>query len=120
MAEIAEGRTDVGLVARILRAGCSVQIRNVQRSDPRHAIEVKARVQQVRAGQPFGAERDLVFAAVHNRRAVCQRRLSVVMHVFGRAGCDKVQDMIGRIVGVGDHFPSMITNDPPGRGPVFE
>ena len=120
MLELAESGADVGFEAGIARAGRPSQVWNLERCDAGQAVEVEPRVNLVRAGQPFGAKRDFVFASVHDCRAIGQRRFGVVVHVFGGADGNQVQDMVGGIVRVNHDFAAMIADDSPGGRAVFK
>src|SRR6266566_7907237 len=120
MLKIRKGRTDVRFVTGISRAGRAIQLGNVEQRDLSHAVEIKPRMQLVRAGQPFGAKRNLVFASVHDGGAVGQSRLRVIVHVFGRPAGNEMKDMVRGISRVNDDFTAMIADDTPGRGAVFE
>ena len=120
MTKSAERRAEVVFEPGILRAGRSVPIRNRERCHPCRAVEVKPRVQQIRAGEPFRAKGDLVFAAVHDGCPVRECRLRVVVHVFGRTVGGQVEYMIGRVVRINDDFAPMVSDDAPGRCPVFK
>ena len=120
MLKIGEGGADVRFVAGISRARRAIERGNFEQRDLRQAVEIEPCVQLVRAGQPLGAKRNLVFAAIHHGRAAGQRRLGVIVHVLGRTEGDEMKDMVDRIVRVNDDLAAMIADDAPGCGAAFE
>ena len=120
MLKIGKGRPDVRFEAGISRARRAIQPGNVEQRDLSQPVEIKPRVQLIRAGQPFGPKRNLVFASVHDARAAGQRRLRVIVHVLGRTAGVEMKDMIRGIVRVNDDLTAMIADDAPGCGAVFE
>src|SRR6187402_508273 len=81
------------------------------------AIEVEPRIEPRRAADPFGAEADVVGRRTvdgNETRAVLQRRLAVVVHVFGRACGDHLHCRIPRHDGINAApVTAVITEQPP-------
>ena len=100
MLKSAEGRPQIGRIARVSRAGRPIERGNRQRCGLRHPVEVEPGVEQVVSCQPFGAKGNLVGLAINNAPSVGNGRLDVVVHVLLRPVGDDVQDMICRIVRV--------------------
>ena len=62
----------------------------------------------------------MIFAPVHYRRAGCQSRFRVIVHVLRRAGGNEMEDVVRGIVRVHDDFAVMIADDAPRRRAALE
>ena len=119
--EVGEGGAEVRLCGGISGPGCAIERRHRQPGGPRNAVEVEARVQLVVSRQPPGPEGNLVFPSIHDRPVSHEGGLQVIVHVLGRAGGDEIQDMVARLVRIGDHVAEAVgSEEPPGGGAAFE
>ena len=97
MPQIRIDRADVGDIGRIGSAGGSVGGRNRQLGRACQPVEIEAGVQEAFPGQPFGAERDFIGAAIHDAQAVGKGGFDLVAGVLRRAGSDEMQHEVARV-----------------------
>ena len=115
--ELGEGRSDVGRVGGVPRAGGSVKRGRGQRSRTRDAIEEEAGVHQVVPRDVPGPEGDFVKGAVQDRAPGGKRRLDVIVHVLLRSGRHEAQDVIAGVIRIKNNAAADVIakGAPPGQ-----